>query len=126
MEKAWLEIDYGPLSTTDYDLEVSDLTVPASVTRGEEAEWSVTVRNNGPAVASGTMEMVGVMEGRSWTYGPWEANFSNLAPGASITYTKSWSTNINQPVIIEWRATVIGTGDTNPDNNELIDYTTVN
>ena len=121
---ARLEIDYGPGPAT-YDLEVSDLTVPASVSRGEASEWSVTVYNNGPAVASGTMTIEGVTS-RNWSYGPWVANFSNLAPGASRTFSSSWSTNVNQPMTIDWTATVDGTGDTNPSNDTLTATTTVN
>jgi uncharacterized repeat protein (TIGR01451 family) len=124
---ARLEIDYGPISTTDYDLEVTDLTVPATVNRGDDAEWSVTVRNNGPADATAvTLTVEGVTD-RNWSYGPWTPTF-NLAAGASRTFTRSWRTNIpdTYTLTIDWEATIDGAGDTNPANDTMTATTILN
>ena len=123
---ARLEIDYVPASTTDYDLELEDLTViPAAADRGDPGTWSVTVHNYGPAdVVGATLTVDGVTD-RNWSYGPWTVNF-NLAANSSRTLTDDWSTNVNQPLTIDWTATVDGPGDTDPTNNEQTVTTTVN
>jgi hypothetical protein len=106
----------------DFDLALSELDVPARITFGESEEVEVAVTNLGPAAASGTVTLTGVSN-RGETVN-FSATFTDLAPGAEFDAEWEW-TAPDRTATVNWTATVIAEGDTNPVNNTATGITKV-
>jgi len=117
---AQLIIEYegeGPQPPPEgYDVALTSFDVPARVILGEESQMSVTVTNNGPAVASGNVSVSGVTN-RGDILGPFSGDFTDLADDTATTLTFDWTAPDGKPATINWTATVTADEDTNPSND---------
>jgi hypothetical protein len=121
----------GAPHETAYDVSISPesgLQVPVMMVIGDEPrEGTVTVANGGPDAASGTVTVTGMNPlGTRNLVAPMEFQFTNLASGASQTWTfpielvVSWI-----PPRIFWEATVNAPYDVNSNNNTVEEVTTI-
>jgi len=82
----------------------------------------VTVTNLGPDTASGTVTVVGVDQRPNTGDYLLSADFTGLLAGTSTDIVLSWVVGDGPPnglpQIVDWTATVVASGDTNPANNE--------
>jgi len=110
-----------------YDLSLSvesGLQVPKQIVDGSEGrEFTVTVGNAGPDVASGNVLVTAdAANGVAIAGSPWTIPFTALGAGASYTATTFFSIDLGARTTIAWTATVIpdcATCDLNPDNNTV-------
>jgi hypothetical protein len=124
---AQLIIEYEgevPEPPEGYDVALTSFDVPARVILGDDAQMSVTVTNNGPAVASGSVSVSGVTN-RGDTIGPFSGDFTNLADDTATTLTFDWTAPDDKPATISWTATVTADEDTNAANNTATAQTKV-
>ena len=124
---AQLLIEYvGEVVEDAFDLAIDELEVPSRVSMGEEEEVEVTVVNNGPAVASGTVTLVGISN-RGDVY-EFSDSFTDLAVGLEAEFTWDWAAPIgSRPAVVTWTATVTAPADEDPDesNNTAVATTRV-
>ena len=116
---AQLVIEYEgevPQPPEVYDVALTSFDVPARVILGEDAQMSVTVTNNGPAVANGSVSVSGVTN-RGDILDPIGGDFTNLADETATTLTFDWTAPDGKPATISWTATVTADEDTNAANN---------
>ncbi len=95
-----------------YDVSISEesgLQVPKQIVDGSEGrEFTVTVANAGPDLASGYVAVTAdaangvVIEGS-----PWTISFTDLGAGASYSETTFFSINLGARTTIAWTATAI-------------------
>ena len=113
--EAWLEIDYTGEPGTTFDAEITDLIVPSPVAVSSIRNQNIiTVRNNGPAVAEGSVDM-SVESSAGWTASGWTRRLS-IPAGASRTYTFNWNA-MTTPQTLTWTFNVNAPGDTDLSNN---------
>jgi hypothetical protein len=116
---AYLEIEYEGGTEpppTNVDVALSSLvSVPTKVPAGTSATITATVRNAGPAAASGSVQVTGTSN-RGVNFGPFDGTFTALAVDQSQTFPFSW-TAPTKPGSIRWTATVAATNDTNTAND---------
>jgi hypothetical protein len=116
---AQLIIEYEgevPQPPEGYDVALTSFDVPARVILGAEAQMSVTVTNNGPAVARGSVNVSGVTN-RGDILGPFSEDFNGLQDDTATTLTFDWTAPDDKPATISWTATVTAEDDTNAANN---------
>ena len=101
---------------TDFDLELSSLTVPVRIYLGQSATVEAEVTNNGPATASGTVTLTGVSNRGDMV--EFSAAFIDLASGTSFTGSWLWTAAGSRPATYLWTATVTSSvADTDPSND---------
>ncbi|MDH3401706.1 MAG: hypothetical protein OEM03_12165 [Chromatiales bacterium] len=140
---------------TGYDLSISadsGLQVPVQMAPNDEGrEFIVTIANAGPDAASGsvwvTAESVDTVikiatfatdedgnpildaEGNpvveSWDAGPFEYEFTDLAKGASASWTSTFIVDPAKKTTINWTATIVAEHDVNSTNNTVYETTNV-
>jgi hypothetical protein len=112
--EAWLEIDYGP-AVPIFDAEITNLIVPSPVTVSSTGNQNIiTVRNNGPALAEGSVDM-SVTSSAGWTASGWTRRLY-IPAGQSRTYTFNWKAPAG-PQTLTWDFNVNAPGDTDLSNN---------
>ena len=110
------------------DLELSKSGTPNPVIGGGEITYTLTVRNNGPSVASGfnvvdtlppNVTLVGVPSGADWAFTGQNGTYNgSLAVGASTSYSFRGKVNVGTGNIVN--SAVVNAGnvaDAVPDNN---------
>lgn len=114
--------------TTGYDVSISPesgLQVPVRMVAGTEGrEFTLTVANAGPAVATGIVLLTAVdADGNAIPTFPRTYSFDDLAAGTSQSWTESFS--VDTVTTVTWTATVEASGDVNPGNNSVTETTKV-
>jgi hypothetical protein len=99
-----------------FDMAITELKVPSKVRFGDERKIRTTIVNYGPDIASGTLEVVGTLDGvtiesQSFPFGP-------MAPGESERSSFSWYVD-NPSGTVTWTATVVADGDIDLANNSF-------
>ena len=109
-----------------YDVSISEesgLQVPRQMVDGSEGrEFVVTVANaSGSAdAASGTVTVTATPEnGNSILDSPWEFEFTDLAVGASSSWTTFFTIDLGERTTIDWTATADAEFDVNSANNTV-------
>jgi len=112
--------------TGAYDVSISEesgLQVPRQMVDGSEGrEFVVTVANaSGSAdAASGTVTVTATPEnGGSIEGSPWEFEFTDLAVGASSSWTTFFTIDLGERTTIDWTATADAEFDVNVANNTV-------
>ena len=112
-----------PTTPTDFDLELSELGVPARVLLGQTTQVEVKVTNNGPASATGSVTLTGVSNrGNTVVF---TDTITNLASGAQFEAQWDWTAPAGKPATIRWTATVSSSGDILANNNTATAITKV-
>lgn len=117
-------------SGATYDVSISSdsgLQVPVQMVDGSEGrEFTVTVANAGPNPATGTVTVTAVAaNGVAIVDSPWTFGFSDLAAGASKSFTELFSINLGERTTITWTATASAPNDVNTSNNVVTETTSV-
>ena len=127
---------------TFYDVSISDvsgLQVPVRMTAGTWRGGEVTVVNNGPGDASGTIMVERLMNGESFTlYSAEPEEGEELPPpifeapepfdllaGGSMTWHFYFTIESDIKTTIDWKATAVAVDDVNLDNNVVEEETSV-
>ena len=107
-----------------YDVLISDvsgLQVPRNVVDGSESrEFVVTVTNASGSAdpASGTVTVTAIPEsGGNIEGSPWTFEFTDLAVGASTSWTTFFTVDLGERTTINWTAIAAAEFDVNPANN---------
>lgn len=116
-----------------YDVSISSesgLQVPVQMVDGQEEgrEFTVAVTNQGgsPDAASGAVTVTAVAaSGGTIAGSPWVFAFTDLAPGASQSWTQVFTTDLGTSTTISWTATVNAPADVNPLNDTVVATTNV-
>jgi len=118
---AQLVIEYEgevPEQPTDFDLALSELTVPDRVLFDESSSATVVVTNSGADVSGAVVTLTGVTNrGDTISGTPDSESLGLLTSGESQTVTFDWTAPGGKPATISWTATVTAEGDTNPAND---------
>jgi hypothetical protein len=106
----------GEPPVTEFDMAITELKVPSKVRFGDTRKIRTTIANYGPDIASGTLEIVGTLEGveiesQSFAFGP-------MAPGESERISFSWLAD-NPSGTVTWTATIVADGDIDLANNSF-------
>lgn len=125
-----IQCEPKPPGDITYDLSISDdsgLQVPVRMIDGMEEgrEFSVTVSNAGPDIASGSVTVTANIQGTSDPLINFKEYFENLAAGTSVTFYGVIRTDIGYSTTISWTAIVDGDDDVNESNNSTDATTTV-
>jgi len=91
---AQLIIEYEGEVPEDFDLALTELDVPRIAYDDEEEEVEVTVTNNGPDTASGTVTLTGITNDRTSMPAitvEFSASFTDLAPGEDFDAEWDWT-----------------------------------
>jgi hypothetical protein len=111
-----------PPPEPEFDVALTGLVAPARIGFNTTNPITVTVTNLGPDTASGTMTVVGVDQRPNTGDYLLSADFTGLLAGTSTDIVLSWVVGDGPPnglpQIVDWTATVVASGDTNPANNE--------
>ncbi|WP_313347698.1 SdrD B-like domain-containing protein [Stenotrophomonas sp.] len=110
------------------DLELSKSATPNPVIGGGEITYTLTVRNNGPSVATGfnvvdtlppNVALVGVPSGADWAFAQQNGTYNGtLAVGATTSYSFRGKVNVGTGNIVNSAVVNAGTvADAVPDNN---------
>jgi len=106
-----------------YDVSISDvsgLQVPTRYVAGTEREIVVTIANEGPDTASGTVTVSAVTTGGDPVAGfPWSDTFTDLAKGTAASWAVPIMIDLGFTTTITWTATVEAADDVNPLNNTV-------
>ena len=109
-----------------YDVLISDvsgLQVPKNIVDGSEGrEFTVTVANASGSAdpATGTVTVTAIAaNGGTIADSPWVFEFTNLAVGASASFTELFTINLGQRTTINWTATAFAPDDVNLSNNTV-------
>jgi len=120
-----------PSGDTTYDVSISPISglqVPKNIVDGSEGrEFTVTVVNGGPDVATGTVTVIANPEqGNAIEGSPWTFEFT-LDPDVnpSGSFTEFFSIDIGQATVINWTATAEAEFDVNPTNNTVTEVSNV-
>lgn len=105
-----------------FDMAVTELKVPSKVRFGDTRKIRMTITNYGPDIATGVLEIVGmlddvVIETQTFEFGP-------MAPGESERSTFDWLAD-NPSGIVNWTATIVADGDVDLSNNSIAASTTI-
>lgn len=101
---------------TEFDMAITEFKVPSKIRFGDTRKIRTTIANYGPDIASGTLEIVGVLddvviETQTFAFGP-------MAPGESEKNTFDWLAD-NPSGTVTWTATIVADGDTDLANNSF-------
>ena len=110
----------------NYDVLISDvsgLQVPRNIVDGSEGrEFVVTVTNASGSAdpASGTVTVTAIpASGGNIEGSPWTFEFTDLAVGASTSWTEFFTVDLGQRTTINWTAIAAAEFDVNPANNTV-------
>ena len=114
------------VATSDitYDVSISDvsgLQVPKNYVNGQEREFTVTVANAGPDLASGTVTVTASTNG---TVEEWVFTFDDLAAGTSESFVQLFTITTSSDTI-DWTAVVEAEFDVIESNNTVTATSTV-
>jgi large repetitive protein len=110
------------------DLELAKTASSETVVGGGEVTYQLTVRNNGPSIASGfsvadtlppNVTLVGTPSGADWTFNQQNGTYTgSLAVGATTSYSFRGKVNVGSGNIVNSATVNAGNvPDTNPGNN---------
>ena len=114
-----------------YDVSISPISglqVPKNIVDGSEGrEFTVTVVNGGPDIATGTVTVTANPEqGNPIDGSPWTFEFTlDPAVNPSGSFTEFFSIDIGQATVINWTATATAEFDVNPTNNTVTEVSNV-
>ena len=114
-----------------YDVSISPISglqVPKNIVDGSEGrEFTVTVVNGGPDVATGTVTVTANPEqGNPIDGSPWTFGFTlDPAVNPSGSFTELFTIDIGQATVINWTATATAEFDVNPTNNTVTEVSNV-
>lgn len=119
-----------PSAGISYDVSLSDesgLQVPRVMVDGTEGrEFTVSITNDGPDPATGTVIVTATAAaGGAIDGSPWIFDFEDLAASASDSGTAFFSINLGGETTIAWTATVYAKDDVNLGNNKATEATVV-
>lgn len=124
---ATLVIEYDgdgsvPPPVGEYDVSLDSLKVPKTVRAYKLRKLTSEVSNNGSEIATGVLSIVGRVNGVV-TY-QLQDSYYTVAPSETVQIKTGW-TAPDEPMVVEWTATINTSGDITPDNNELTATTNV-